>query len=83
MDTSRVSSKGQIVIPKAIREALDLEAGTEVEFVREGNSARMKPIRRRKPADPKAGYGLAGYEGPTVTLEHMQEGVKKRARESR
>ncbi len=31
MDTIRASSKGQIVIPKAIRVALDIRSGTELE----------------------------------------------------
>jgi len=31
MDTIRASSKGQIVIPKAIREALDIRSGTALD----------------------------------------------------
>ncbi len=31
MDTIRASSKGQIVIPRAIREALDIRAGTALD----------------------------------------------------
>ncbi len=43
-----VSSKGQVTIPKRIRDKLDIDAGTEVEFVLEGDgSIRVRP---KKPA---------------------------------
>ena len=40
MDTAaRVTSKGQVTVPKAVREALGIEAGDEVVFRVEGNRA--------------------------------------------
>jgi AbrB family looped-hinge helix DNA binding protein len=41
--TARLSSRGQMVIPKEIRQALGLEAGDTVFFVLEGDSVRMFP----------------------------------------
>jgi AbrB family looped-hinge helix DNA binding protein len=46
---SRISSKGQITVPAAVREALGLVAGTAVEFiVGEGEAV----IRKRTTVDP-------------------------------
>ena len=41
--TARLSSRGQMVIPKEIRQALGLETGDTVFFVLEGDSARIFP----------------------------------------
>lgn len=38
----RITSKGQVTIPKAIRDQAGLEPGTEVEFVVEGNRILVK-----------------------------------------
>jgi antitoxin PrlF len=45
--TATVTSKGQITIPKAIREALGIGERTELLFVLEGDSARLVPIGGR------------------------------------
>jgi AbrB family looped-hinge helix DNA binding protein len=47
-EDATVTSKGQVTIPKEIRERLDLDEGTEVEFVldEEGNVT----VRPKKPA---------------------------------
>lgn len=37
----RVTEKGQVTIPKDIRDHLGIEPGSEVEFVREGNIVRL------------------------------------------
>jgi len=43
-DDATVTSKGQVTIPKRIREKLGLEAGSELEFVLESDgSVRVRP----------------------------------------
>jgi AbrB family looped-hinge helix DNA binding protein len=43
-DDATVTSKGQVTIPKRIREELGLEAGTEVEFILDDDgSLRVRP----------------------------------------
>ena len=37
-----VTSKGQITLPKAVREALDLVPGTQVDFVFEGGNVVLR-----------------------------------------
>lgn len=56
METVKLSTKGQLVIPKEIRDAHHLAAGTEfaVSFV--GNEIRLTPLpaeRRPRPVQPK------------------------------
>jgi AbrB family looped-hinge helix DNA binding protein len=39
--TQRVGTKGQVVIPKHLRDELGLQPGAEVEFERDGETVRM------------------------------------------
>lgn len=47
--THRVGPKGQVVIPKALREDLDIEPGDEVTFWRDGDHVAV----RRADADTR------------------------------
>jgi AbrB family looped-hinge helix DNA binding protein len=42
---SKITSKGQLTVPKRIREALGLKKGTDVEFILDGNRAFLQPVR--------------------------------------
>ena len=42
--TTRMSSKGQVVIPEAIRTRLGLEPGVEFVVIGEGDTVVLKPI---------------------------------------
>jgi AbrB family looped-hinge helix DNA binding protein len=55
--THRIGRKGQVVIPKAFREAVSLGPGDEVAFSREGNVIRVE-----RAVSPDALMGrLAGH----------------------
>jgi antitoxin PrlF len=41
--TQRVGAKGQVVIPKDIRDEIGLQPGSEVDFEREGDTVRILP----------------------------------------
>jgi antitoxin PrlF len=43
-----VTTKGQVTIPKRVREALGIRAGTELEFEIEGNSVRLRKVESRR-----------------------------------
>jgi AbrB family looped-hinge helix DNA binding protein len=45
----RITSKGQVTIPKEIREKLGLLPASEVDFKLEGNSARLVKIPAKRP----------------------------------
>jgi AbrB family looped-hinge helix DNA binding protein len=40
----RVTSKGQVTIPKEIRDDFGLLPGTEIEFVRDGDDIRVRKL---------------------------------------
>ena len=42
----KVTTKGQVTIPMAIREQLNIHPGAEVEFVLEGKTVKMVPVKR-------------------------------------
>ena len=69
MTTATISSKGQIAIPKAIRDRLNLKAGTELAIDVQGESLVMKRVVREFP-DWRTMEGMSKGEGSlTKALE--------------
>ncbi len=72
MATAKVTTKGQITIPKTVRVALGVEAGDRVEFlVREDGVVEM--IARTRPLLSLA--GVLGERRFGVTTEEMDAGI--------
>ncbi|MCL5960146.1 MAG: AbrB/MazE/SpoVT family DNA-binding domain-containing protein [Chloroflexi bacterium] len=47
MSTATITSKGQITLPKSVRDALGLREHDQVIFLVEGDKATMMPVHRR------------------------------------
>ncbi len=78
--TTTVSTKGQVVLPRAIRQALRWEAGMRliVEGTPEGVLLRPEPMfPETRPEDV---YGCLDWQGPPKSLEEMDEAVLEEAK---
>ncbi len=77
MNTVKVSTKGWVVIPKALREKYGLEKGTQVQVVDYGEVLALVPL----PDDPvEALHGML-EAGPSLTKDLLIERAQERARE--
>ena len=67
MTTVRVSSKGQIVIPQALRAAFHIEAGSELAIFAAGDEIHLRQAEQRFPrTDIATGLGLLAKPGRKV-----------------
>ena len=75
MSLAFLTSKGQVTIPKDIRQYLQIEPGDKLEFVVE---ERGKVIIEPKTLDVTEIYGIVKSK-KSVTLAQMNEAIKKKA----
>ena len=80
MTQTTISLKGQIVIPKAVRERLNLKAGTQVSIDVQGESLVMKRLVRNYP-DWHTMRGMA-KGGESLTKALMEDRAAEVARDN-
>jgi antitoxin PrlF len=72
MQQAKVTFKGQITIPKAVREALDIRAGDSVAFRIEKDHAVLRPLKKKALLDF---YGAFPAGRPYPGLEAVRKEV--------
>jgi AbrB family looped-hinge helix DNA binding protein len=83
--STTVSTKGQVILPKAIRDVLNWKPGTRlaVERTRGGVLLKAEPIFPPTTVDQV--YGCLRYDGPPISIEEMDAAIvregKRRARD--
>jgi AbrB family looped-hinge helix DNA binding protein len=81
METTRLSTKGQLVLPKAIRDARALKVGTEftVEDTKEGILFRPKRLFKRTKLED---FKPLRWKGKPATLKDMDDAIAQAVIES-
>ena len=67
-----VTSKGQVTIPKRVREALGITPGSKVEFDVAGGGARLKLVKRHASSRVEEGAAILDYKGPRISVDKMR-----------
>jgi AbrB family looped-hinge helix DNA binding protein len=75
METTKLSSKGQIVLPKSIRDELDWPVGSDLTVERCADSVVLRRKQAIRPTTVAEVAGMLKYDGPPVSLEDMQRGI--------
>jgi AbrB family looped-hinge helix DNA binding protein len=78
---SQMSSKGQVVIPKTIRDAKGLGAGSVLEVVDHPEGILLKTQPSKKYTLEDLINVLPPYKGPPITEEVMKERMDEAMRE--
>jgi AbrB family looped-hinge helix DNA binding protein len=81
--STRLSAKGQVVIPKAIREASGWRPGLELEVEATADGAILRPKSLGRARAAESLLGCTGYRGPTRSLAEMSAAVEREAKRRR
>lgn len=75
MDIVRLSTKGQIVIPRELRARHGWEAGTELVVEDQGDALVLRAVKPFAPTRIEDGLGCTGYAGPGRSVEEMDAAI--------
>ncbi len=78
--TTTLSTKGQVILPAAIRRRRHWQAGTRLVVEETQDGVLLTPAPLFAPARPEEVFGSLPHEGPPKTLEDMQAGIAAEAR---
>jgi AbrB family looped-hinge helix DNA binding protein len=75
MQTTKLSTKGQVVIPKSLLAVHRWKAGTEFIVEDRGDGVLLRPKLRKGGTRLEDLVGCVNYKGPRKTIREMDEAV--------
>ncbi|HEY5971107.1 MAG TPA: AbrB/MazE/SpoVT family DNA-binding domain-containing protein [Pseudoxanthomonas sp.] len=79
-NTATVSTKGQVILPKPVRDARRWQAGTRLLVEETADGVLLRPAPVATETRPKDVFGRLKYAGKAKTVEEMGMAVAKEAR---
>ncbi len=80
MGSTKLSTKGQVILPKPVRDALNLVPGTEFAVEQDGEAVVLRPLRPFAATSVREVFGSAGYSGPAASLADMDAAIVAEAK---
>jgi AbrB family looped-hinge helix DNA binding protein len=77
--TIKLSSRGQVVIPKLLRTAHRWKPGTEFEVEERGEEVVLRPKDRKGKTRLEDLVGCVNYKGPRKTIREIDQAVAEEA----
>jgi AbrB family looped-hinge helix DNA binding protein len=75
METTRLSSKGQIILPKGVRDAHHWAPGTDFSVEDTGDGVLLRPIRKGQPSRLEDVVGCLPVKGSAHSIEEMDAAI--------
>ena len=78
-DQTKLSAKGQVVVPKEVRDALDWAPGLELTVTRSGDRVILEPVRPKRETISWEEFRrrVPRHEGPPASIEDMNRAVDR------
>jgi len=71
---AKITSKGQITVPREVRHALGVKPGDKIVFERDGEEIRVRPVREKSVLAKYRGIGNPGLpSGRKAVLKALRE----------
>jgi len=71
---AKITSKGQITVPREVRHALGVKPGDKIVFERDGEEVRVRPVREKSVFAKYRGIGNPGLpSGRKAVLKALRE----------
>lgn len=78
--TTVISTKGQVILPKAIRDLRQWSAGTRLTVEDTPDGVLLKAVPIFPSSDINDVFGCLRYKGPALSVEEMDAAIAKEAK---